>query len=892
MLQRIAKLEREVKEYRSKFKSTFEETRFKERLEDFAVKFAPIKADASKPPRLGVVGTVSSGKTQTVEILLGDVGGALAEQINASATTGNIVEYAVSVREEGDENDLKATYSNWEVLLLNEKEIRQVFFEVAEFLADVLRRASKIDERNALNALIERAKNNARNYYDEIGAWLRQMSNSPDFEGLVQVKRTLKELDRLALCAEQGRRWFGKRLRVSQKQAAILSQFQTDDKIDAAFQKSFPDYAKYKYVEDEQNVTVTIPETEPAAELLPFFAMVRKIYVDVKISRRLGDYYGLTGRNLLFSDCPGFNAENTMARDHALCLVEMNAVDCVLSLVKSDEFSEGSPFNLIAYKKWGDAREKTILGVSQFDKFTTSDHGWQALDALLTNQGLLAEETVFQTLEGSLGDLYRFCEDNAMSGNFVFYSSFAFINSCARLFESTKKVEDIRRNEDARLSGNLSKWRSLADKLPQNSFLRAILENYVADGGGRSLVGRLLNIVEQKTHAQRRRLAIDLSYCESEWQDLKRDVETAAKNRQDAVAPKPDGDPNDDGDWNRTLETLQKFRYWLEPFDNKIPPEFEKFFVENFEKLRERVARKASSLIHETMVYDKMPVWEALFRSLDSGNFTIPMEKEQNAQNMWKPTNAEPLRKAFASLLTAIQKEIFTFAYGNAERERRKLRRDPRSTIVDKSFKAYVRKKTEQAFDCKFPSKYEFAQLFAQMEKASKNPNLSDDARKGAQTFCDFYRPKCEKEQTFDATRLPLLFEDLMKDLMDSWAKDRPVESFCPHQSTRTFVWAYELWTQAPENISDKQRHLMMLSELRASYEEAAAYFTRGNVNFVKTHYLKSLKERGYKIVRILDNAIAVCRDCLALNSDGGLDGDDLLGGDLLGGGLDGGDLS
>ena len=140
MRQRIDNLEREFENYRLKYQSTFAlHADYDRRLEGIESKLTTIKADAAKPPRLGVVGTVSSGKTQTVETLLGDVGGVLNQQINAAATTGNIVEYAVSVRADAPKDDLAATYSNWLVSLLSEDEIKQIYFEVAEFLADALR---------------------------------------------------------------------------------------------------------------------------------------------------------------------------------------------------------------------------------------------------------------------------------------------------------------------------------------------------------------------------------------------------------------------------------------------------------------------------------------------------------------------------------------------------------------------------------------------------------------------------------------------------------------------------------------------------------------------------------------------------------------------------------
>ena len=735
------------------------------------------------------------------------------------------------------------------------------------------KKAGKLAEKKALETLIEKARTNAQNYCDEISKWCKDTEQALAFQGLGQVERTCKELVRLAHCVNLGGRWFGKRLLVSQEQAAELSQFQTDAAMDAALQKGFPAFDDGKFVKDPQNVTVTIPATEPAADLLPFFAIVRKIHVDVEISRRLGDYYGLTGRQLLFSDCPGFNAEDTMARDHALCLLEMEAVDCVLSLVKSDEFAKGSPFNDIAYKKWGDAREKTILGVSQFDKFTTNDPGWPTLDELLDKDGLLAEETVLQTLQNSLGKLYRFSENNAQRDAVVFYSSFAFICRCASLFKPTKKVTNIC-NNDGGLEANLSKWRRVAEKLPEDSRLRAILDGYVSDGGGLYLVGRLLDIVEQKTGAQRARLEAELRYCEQNWQDLKQDVETAATEQAEPGAPEFDDDPTKDEDWNRTLKTLQKLQRWLAPFANTIPAEFKKVFDENFESLRERAAQNAGYLIHAVM-----PDWETLFRSIDANDFTIPRESEQEAQNTSrrskKTTNADPLRQKFEQLLKALWGEIRTFPYSNAERARMGLTKKPKPTIVDKAFEAYVRKTLEQERDL-FPSEYELCQLFAQMNRAKLNPELSEDARRNAEDFCNFYNTKC-KGKSLDATRLPLLFENLM----EGCELSRPVDAFSPNQSSRTFAWAYELWSEAQrrnKDVADKHRHLMMLSELRASYEESAVYFARGNFNLVKTHYIKRLKERGVEISQYVDDAIAVCYECLRQNSVA-LDGSLNLGG-------------
>ncbi|MBE9034249.1 proteasome protein [aff. Roholtiella sp. LEGE 12411] len=147
------------------------------------------------------------------------------------------------------------------------------------------------------------------------------------------------------------------------------------------------------------------PQRLPTKLLQNSFPLIRRVNIEVKISREIWDFAGADKFILL--DFPGLGAANSGARDTFLSLRELAEVQTILVLLNGK--SPGSDrankiFTMMQQQRPGqDLKDLILVGIGRFDQLPLdSEGGERELDQLIEDSladNPLQEETVFQKLK-------------------------------------------------------------------------------------------------------------------------------------------------------------------------------------------------------------------------------------------------------------------------------------------------------------------------------------------------------------------------------------------------------------------------------------------------------------------------------------------------------------
>ncbi|WGV23330.1 proteasome protein [Halotia branconii] len=144
------------------------------------------------------------------------------------------------------------------------------------------------------------------------------------------------------------------------------------------------------------------PQKLPTKLLHNSFPLIRRVDIEVKISREVWDVNGASEFILL--DFPGLGAANSGARDTFLSLRELAEVQTILVLLNGK--SPGSDrankiFTMMQQQRPGqDLKDLILVGVGRFDQLPLeSEGGERELDQLIQGVIPLPEDAVFQKLK-------------------------------------------------------------------------------------------------------------------------------------------------------------------------------------------------------------------------------------------------------------------------------------------------------------------------------------------------------------------------------------------------------------------------------------------------------------------------------------------------------------
>ena len=332
---------------------------------------------ATSPVKIGVMGEFSSGKS----LLLGSlIGYADALPVSENPTTGNIT--AIHVKSQ--DSFTTTQVENYTIEYLSHEGVNECLHFM---LKEANHRAMSAGVASLQVAKIKTGK--------DISIWCEEVWKS---SSNLELRYLVRELV-LFLRAYQA---YGE---------ALCGRFYQIDGITAreGLQLAeMPMVIQSLKFEDLPPANIRLPNAPQilGTQLLQYsFLLIRRVDIDVKISREIWDVTG--AEEFVLLDFPGLGAANSGTRDTFLSLRELAQVQTILVLLNGK--SPGSDrankiFTMMQQQRPGqDLKDLILVGVGRFDQLPLdSEGGERELDLLVNNPSdfqPLQTNTVFQKLK-------------------------------------------------------------------------------------------------------------------------------------------------------------------------------------------------------------------------------------------------------------------------------------------------------------------------------------------------------------------------------------------------------------------------------------------------------------------------------------------------------------
>ncbi|MFN6565150.1 MAG: proteasome protein [Nostoc sp. ChiSLP01] len=328
---------------------------------------------ATSPVKIGVMGEFSSGKT----LLLGSlIGYADALPVSENPTTGNVTALHIIPQDDFATTQL----SNFTVEYLSHEGVH-------ECLRFMLGEANKRTTAAGLPPIPVSKLNSGK---DIIG-WCEEAWNSSNN---LELRYLLRELV-LFLRAYQA---YG--------EVMCSGRYQIDattarEGLQLVEQPMAIQTLKFEDLPPAHIRLPSPPQRLPTKLLQNSFPLIRRVDIDVKISREIWDVTGAA--KFILIDFPGLGAANSGARDTFLSLRELAEVQTILVLLNGK--SPGSDrankiFTMMQQQRPGqDLKDLILVGVGRFDQLPLESEGGERELDHLTEDRDLHEEIVFQKLK-------------------------------------------------------------------------------------------------------------------------------------------------------------------------------------------------------------------------------------------------------------------------------------------------------------------------------------------------------------------------------------------------------------------------------------------------------------------------------------------------------------
>lgn len=334
---------------------------------------------ATSPVKIGVMGEFSSGKT----LLLGSlIGYADALPISENPTTGNVT--AIHLKQQ--EDFATTQVGSFAVEYLSHEEVN-------ECLRFMLGEAN----RRAIAAGREAPKQEKLKTGNEIIFWCEEAWNSTQN---LELRYLLREL---VLFVRAYNSYGG----------AICNQrYEVDantarDGLTLADQPMAIQTLNFSDLPPAHIRLPNAPQKLSTKLLQNSFGLIRRVDIEVKISKEIWDFSGSKGTSeFILLDFPGLGAANSGVRDTFLSLRELAEVQTILVLLNGK--SPGSDrankiFTMMQQQRPGqDLKDLILVGVGRFDQLPLeSEGGERELDSLIDNadSNSLKESIVYQKLK-------------------------------------------------------------------------------------------------------------------------------------------------------------------------------------------------------------------------------------------------------------------------------------------------------------------------------------------------------------------------------------------------------------------------------------------------------------------------------------------------------------
>ncbi|MBN3899590.1 MAG: proteasome protein [Nostoc sp. NOS(2021)] len=332
---------------------------------------------ATSPVKIGVMGEFSSGKT----LLLGSlIGYADALPVSENPTTGNVTAIHIIPQDGFTTTQL----SNFTVDYLSHEGVH-------ECLRFMLGEANKRTTAAGLPPIPVSKLNSGK----DIISWCEEAWNSSNN---LELRYLLRELVLfLRAYHAYGEVMCGVRYQIDATTAR--------EGLQLVEQPMAIQTLKFEDLPPAHIRLPSPPQRLPTKLLQNSFPLIRRVDIDVKISREIWDFTGAA--KFILIDFPGLGAANSGARDTFLSLRELAEVQTILVLLNGK--SPGSDrankiFTMMQQQRPGqDLKDLILVGVGRFDQLPLdSEGGERELDQLIEYSPAnshLHEETVFQKLK-------------------------------------------------------------------------------------------------------------------------------------------------------------------------------------------------------------------------------------------------------------------------------------------------------------------------------------------------------------------------------------------------------------------------------------------------------------------------------------------------------------
>lgn len=304
---------------------------------------------ASSSVKIGVMGEFSSGKTTLLGSLLG-YAGALPESEKAS--TGNVT--YLKIKNAESKTDIKQTQFQFQVEYFNQTEVK----ECLDFMLNMVQKNSSIRElfdEQKLGTLKELHRNNEVS--QQVVDWCKEVSSKTDINP--KLSKQIKEIEAFA----QSYIWYG----------AIVCD--TSKPIDDVDIDTIPSALQLfdKQMDKKEFHDIPADKEKLKTFLQASFYLIRRINVEVKVSKNIWDLSSIQGANkLVLLDFPGVGNADSGVRDQFLSRREMENVQTILILTDGRRPGDDRPLEIINMLKQQQPNQVLddffLAGVGRFDE--------------------------------------------------------------------------------------------------------------------------------------------------------------------------------------------------------------------------------------------------------------------------------------------------------------------------------------------------------------------------------------------------------------------------------------------------------------------------------------------------------------------------------------------
>ncbi|MBD2197542.1 MULTISPECIES: proteasome protein [Calothrix] len=403
------------------------------------------------------------------------------------------------------------------------------------------------------------------------------------------------------------------------------------------------------------------PQRLPAKLLQNSFPLIRRVDIDVKISREIWDVNGASEFILL--DFPGLGAANSGARDTFLSLRELAEVQTILVLLNGK--SPGSDrankiFTMMQQQRPGqDLKDLILVGVGRFDQLPLdSEGGERELDQLIQDSidNPLRESQVFQKLKVLQTTLDAANAFTSQKDRIVLLSPLLGLADLAKRSTSVKAGSpEFLANLD--YPDYLDRSKRLQDKWGQLS------ENLLATDA-RNYLGRQLGYFAQDGGISKLRELIQKHVANHGLKQLHEDTKRAADNvrqQQDNLKNILD-EMQEQGMPTADSPALLELRAAIENLD-KTYRNFQKDLGK--EPLKDRRGIGVSDVVKDELTYRILNwnQWTLLFNKANNGTISLTESKgaagklfdRGNRVNTAIPTKSDDFYPTFAKTVQEVE---------------------------------------------------------------------------------------------------------------------------------------------------------------------------------------------------------------------------------------------